>query len=98
LLTADAEHAAHRRYAKNIRGTKVDLVAYNRQKEAALGLEPGTLVPLGATSAEVAAAGPSAAGLSATENLYRTKDTLSYGDSKPSEDAIDRVVGKINAE
>jgi pre-mRNA-splicing factor SYF2 len=34
----------------------------------------------------------------AAENLYRDANTLIYGDSKPSEDAIDRVVGKLNQE
>jgi pre-mRNA-splicing factor SYF2 len=34
----------------------------------------------------------------AAENLYRDANTLMYGDSKPSEDAIDRVVEKINKE
>ena len=34
----------------------------------------------------------------AAENLYRDANTLIYGDSKPSEDAIDRVVSKINIE
>jgi hypothetical protein len=34
----------------------------------------------------------------AAENLYRDANTLIYGDSKPTEDAIDRVVGKINQE
>ena len=34
----------------------------------------------------------------AAENLYRDANTLIYGDSKPSEDAIDRVVNKINME
>lgn len=34
----------------------------------------------------------------AAENLYRDANTLIYGDNKPSEEAIDRVVGKINAE
>ncbi|KAJ7825416.1 SYF2 splicing factor-domain-containing protein, partial [Mycena olivaceomarginata] len=32
----------------------------------------------------------------AAENLYRDANTLIYGDNKPSEDAIDRMVGKIN--
>ncbi|ESK82785.1 syf2 splicing factor family protein [Moniliophthora roreri MCA 2997] len=32
----------------------------------------------------------------AAENLYRDANTLMYGDSKPSEEAIDRVVSKIN--
>ncbi len=63
-----------------------------------MGLEPGSLVPLGTTN-EMAAAGPSRnAALSAAEDLYRSADTLSYGDSKPSEEAVDRVVGKINKE
>lgn len=34
----------------------------------------------------------------AAENLYRDANTLIYGDSKPTEDAIDRVVEKINKE
>ena len=34
----------------------------------------------------------------AAESLYRDANTLLYADNKPSEDAIDRVVGKINAE
>ncbi|EIW66501.1 hypothetical protein TREMEDRAFT_34983, partial [Tremella mesenterica DSM 1558] len=61
----NAEDEAHKQYNRNVRVTKPDLVAYERAKEAALGLAPGM-------------------------------DTLAYGDSKPSEDAVDRVVGKIN--
>src|SRR6266550_1723200 len=34
----------------------------------------------------------------AAENLYRDVNSLIYGDNKPSEDAIDRVVSKINRE
>ena len=34
----------------------------------------------------------------AAENLYRDANSLLYADSKPSEDAIDRVIGKINRE
>lgn len=34
----------------------------------------------------------------AAENLYRDANSMLYGDNKPSEDAIDRVVGKINQE
>ena len=34
----------------------------------------------------------------AHENLYRDSSTLLYGDNKPSEEAIDRVVSKINKE
>jgi pre-mRNA-splicing factor SYF2 len=97
-LISDANDEAHRKYEKDVRTSKPDLVGYARQKEAAMGLEPGSLVPLGTTN-EMAAAGPSRnAALSAAEDLYRSADTLSYGDSKPSEEAVDRVVGKINKE
>ena len=34
----------------------------------------------------------------AAESLYRDANSLLYADNRPSEDAIDRVVGKINAE
>jgi pre-mRNA-splicing factor SYF2 len=34
----------------------------------------------------------------AREALYRDANTLLYGDNKPSEDAIDRVVSKLNQE
>jgi len=99
----DAEDEAHKLYNRNLRSTKPDLLAYERQKELALGLAPGTLVPAGMTSAQLAISGSSrstavAKGLSANEDLYRDANTLSYGDSKPSEDAVDRVVGKINKE
>lgn len=34
----------------------------------------------------------------AVDNFYRDANTLLYADNKPTEDAIDRVVGKINRE
>jgi pre-mRNA-splicing factor SYF2 len=34
----------------------------------------------------------------AAESFYRDTNTLLYADSKPTEDAIDRVVSKINRE
>ncbi|ORY29748.1 SYF2 splicing factor-domain-containing protein [Naematelia encephala] len=89
----NAEDDAHKLYNRNIRSTKPDVAAYARAKEAALGLAPGTLVPGTSNSSALVASGR---GLTAAEDLYRGADTLSYGDSKPSEDAIDRVVGKIN--
>lgn len=97
-LTVDDNETAHKRYHKDVRGTKPDLVGYARQKEAAMGLEPGSLVPLNTSSDALAIAGPGPSGLSAAEDLYRGANTMAYGDSKPSEDAIDRVVSKINKE
>jgi pre-mRNA-splicing factor SYF2 len=40
----------------------------------------------------------SSGALVTTESLYRDANSLLYGDSKPSEDAIDRVVSKLNHE
>ncbi|WVQ77326.1 hypothetical protein IAR50_007010 [Cryptococcus sp. DSM 104548] len=89
----NAEDDAWKRYNRNIRGTKADLMAYERQKEAALGLAPGTLVPIAGGSSS--GAGSSSA-LTKSEDLYRGADTLAYGDNKPSEEAVDRVMAKIN--
>jgi len=41
--------------------------------------------------------GASASG-SVAEGLYRDANSLSYADNKPSEEAIDRVVNKLNNE
>lgn len=90
--STDAEDDAHKRYNRSIRHTKADLLAYERQKEAAMGLEPGTLVPVASGS------GSSSRGLTRAEDLYRGANTLAYGDNKPSEDAIDRVSAQINKE
>ncbi|KAJ3731485.1 SYF2-domain-containing protein [Lentinula guzmanii] len=94
----DDAHAARRRYKKDLDLIKPDLVAYNKQKEIAMGLAPGTLSNFDPK------AGPSSLQVSTTsleqqlaaENLYRDANTLMYGDNKPSEDAIDRMVSKIN--
>lgn len=34
----------------------------------------------------------------AAEGLYRDANSLLYADNKPSDEAIDRVIGKINQE
>ena len=34
----------------------------------------------------------------AAESLYRDANSLLYADNKPSDEAIDRVIGKINQE
>ena len=63
---------------------KPDLASYNKQRAAADG----------ASSALVG----SSAALAASEDLYRDANSFVYADHKPSEDAIDRVIGKINLE
>ncbi|KAF9467693.1 SYF2-domain-containing protein [Collybia nuda] len=93
----DDAHAARRRYKKDLDHIKPDLVAYNKQKEIAMGLAPGSLVAFDPTRSSVMDLVPTSQQQQlAAENLYRDANTLIYGDSKPSEDAIDRVVSKIN--
>ncbi|KAF8624661.1 hypothetical protein AX17_006992 [Amanita inopinata Kibby_2008] len=93
----DDSHAARRRYKKDLDLIKPDLETYNKQKEAALGLAPGMLAtfdPSQVSSMQVMTVTEQQR--LASENLYRDANTLVYGDNKPSEDAIDRVVGKMN--
>ncbi|VDB83145.1 unnamed protein product [Peniophora sp. CBMAI 1063] len=108
----DDAHAARRKYKKDIDRLKPDLEAYNRQKEIALGLAPGTLAKggqgssSGASSSALSTFDPSGgagqlvpsdtARQLASESLYRDANSLLYADNKPSEDAIDRVVSKLN--
>ncbi|KZV74978.1 SYF2-domain-containing protein [Peniophora sp. CONT] len=102
----DDAHAARRKYKKDVDHLKPDLEAYNRQKEIALGLAPGTLDKSGqgSSSSALTTFDPSAGQLVpsetaqqlAAESLYRDANSLLYADNKPSEDAIDRVVGKLN--
>ncbi|KAF8452646.1 SYF2 splicing factor-domain-containing protein [Boletus edulis BED1] len=106
----DDAHAARRRYKKDLDLLKPDLEAYNRQKEQALGLVAGTLsksgssTPSGGSSALVSfditgsQMVPTTEQRMAVDNFYRDANTLLYADNKPSEDAIDRVIGKINRE
>ncbi|KAF7971599.1 hypothetical protein HWV62_20778 [Athelia sp. TMB] len=96
----DDAHAARRRYKKDLDQIKPDLVAYNRQKEVAMGLAPGSLVtafnPTAGSSSAMQVVPTSQQQQIAAENLYRDANSMLYGDSKPSEEDIDRVVGKIN--
>ncbi|KAI0922912.1 hypothetical protein AcW1_002569 [Taiwanofungus camphoratus] len=99
--------AARRRYKKDLDLIQPDLVAYNKQKEIAMGLAPGTLVKPGKSSSALNNFDPKAGSSLqimptseqrrlAAENLYRDANSLLYADNKPSEEAIDRVVSKIN--
>ena len=49
----DDAHAARRRYKKDLDQIKPDLAAYNRQKELAMGLAPGSLVSFDPSSSQV---------------------------------------------
>jgi pre-mRNA-splicing factor SYF2 len=103
----DDAHAARRKYKKDVDKLKPDLEAYNKQKEAAMGLAPGTLSQIGSSSFSLTSFDPTQASGSqlvptahqqqlAAESLYRDANSLLYADDKPSDEAIDRVIGKIN--
>jgi pre-mRNA-splicing factor SYF2 len=93
----DDQHAAQLRYKKDLDHLKPDLEAYNRQKEAALGLVPGTLsTKKGEGQIAVASSSSSGSALAAFDDLYRDANSLVYADNKPSEEAIDRVISKLN--
>ena len=49
-LFVDDADAARKRYKKDLDLIKPDLTAYNKQKELALGLAPGTLAKAGGSS------------------------------------------------
>jgi len=93
-MILDDAHAARRKYKKDLDYIKPDLETYNKQKALAMG--SGSLTAFNNFGSEMTVT--SEEQRMAAENLYRDANTLIYGDSKPSEDAIDRVVGKINKE
>jgi pre-mRNA-splicing factor SYF2 len=104
----DDSHAARRKYKKDVDKLKPDLETYNKQKEAAMGLAPGALSQSGSSTFSLTTFDPTEASSSsqmiptthqqqaAAESLYRDANSLLYADNKPSDEAIDRVIGKIN--
>ncbi len=62
---------------------KPDRAAYRAQRDAA-------------EASSALAAG--SAGNALADNLYRDVNTFAYADHKPSEEAIDRVIGKLNVD
>lgn len=88
-MRTDDAHAARRKYKKDLDVIKPDLAAYQAQKEAALN--QGSVV-------QAFSSGSSSNAVTASEHLYRDANTLLYGDNKPTEEAIDRVVSKLNHE
>lgn len=94
----DETQTAHRKYKKDLDLLKPDLVKYSKQKEVALGLEPGALVNASPTAQQQIIAAAAAGSSEAAEYLYRDANTLLYADSQPSEDAIDKVVNKLNTD
>ncbi|KAH6903160.1 pre-mRNA-splicing factor SYF2 [Coprinopsis sp. MPI-PUGE-AT-0042] len=95
----DDAQASRRKYKKDLDMIKPDLEAYNRQKAIAMGTGSSSALTsfdsMGGASSSAMVVTEEQRRL-ASEGLYRDANTLIYGDSKPSDEAIDRVVSKIN--
>jgi len=97
LPLTDDSHSANSAYTRLTNGLKPDLQAYNRQKELALNLAPGTLTSPAASSSAQSKALARMKPMT-SEDLYRDANSLSYANNKPSEEAIDNMVSKLNVE
>lgn len=97
LLSA-YDDLSRKQYRKNVDDFKPDHAAYNAQRAKTASAH--TSSALIAASAEASgSAGPSEREMQAADDdLYRDANSFVYADHNPSEDAIDRVVGKLNLE
>ncbi|GAA94430.1 uncharacterized protein L969DRAFT_97364 [Mixia osmundae IAM 14324] len=83
------DDASRRKYKRDIDALKPDLKSYNAQRAAAMG----TIIA--STSGDPS--GDSAVSQkAAAELLYRDANSFVYADHKPTEDAIDTVISKMN--
>lgn len=89
----DYDDIARRKYKKDLDLLKPDLQAYNAQRLAATGSTSSALI-----ASSLAAGGGAEYNQDKADDLYRDANSFIYADHKPSEDAIDKVIGKINLE
>ncbi|GJN88454.1 hypothetical protein Rhopal_001420-T1 [Rhodotorula paludigena] len=85
----DFDDMARRKYKKDLDDFKPDLAAYRQQRDAEQQ-QAGALVASG-SGGEV---GP----VIDPNGLYRDANSFVYADHKPTEDQIDRVIGKLNSD
>ncbi|GAA5897998.1 hypothetical protein JCM5296_001449 [Sporobolomyces johnsonii] len=88
----DYDDIARRKYKKDLDDFKPDLAAYNAQRAAAESSSQA-LIASGSGSGEGTVAQHLAA-----QDLYRDANSFIYADHKPTEDQIDRVIGKLNSD
>ncbi|KAN0066275.1 Pre-mRNA-splicing factor SYF2 [Thecaphora frezii] len=94
----DFQDAAERSYQRQVRSLKPDLANYEAQKAA---IESSSSTGASTSSSTALTVRPDAVRAGQVvrrEDLYRDASTIVYGDHKPSEEAIDRVVGHLNLE
>ncbi|GAA6057641.1 hypothetical protein JCM3770_000277 [Rhodotorula araucariae] len=86
----DYDDLARRKYKKDLDDFKPDLLSYKKQRDAELSTSTA-LAASGSGSGEV---GP----VIDPNGLYRDANSFVYADHKPTEDQIDRVIGKLNSD
>lgn len=86
----DFTSAAARSYARQISQLKPDHSAYNSQKDSSSSTGSG------GSSSSQALIRNDEKGLQT--NLSKGYDSLNYGNHKPDEKALDRVIGHLNSE
>lgn len=87
------------RYKKDTDLLKPDLDEYRRRKALAMGPEGSMVASFDPTSGQSSAVvSVSHEQQMAHDGLYRDSNSLIYGDNKPSDAALDRVVNKIDEE
>ncbi|KAL7340250.1 SYF2 splicing factor-domain-containing protein [Rhodotorula toruloides] len=84
----DYDDIARRKYKKDLDDFKPDLAAYNKQREAVT--QTDALV----ASASGGEVGP----VLDNTGLYRDANSFVYADHKPTDEQIDRVIGKLNSD
>ena len=97
----DYDDSARRKYKRDMDAFKPDLEAYRGQREQAIAngmaIEAGPSGSAG-SSMDLIHGYQSGSVIPGGDQLYRDANSFVYADHKPSDDAIDRVVGQINQE
>ena len=97
----DYDDSARRKYKRDMDAFKPDLEAYRGQREQAIAngmaIEAGPSGSAG-SSMDLIHGYQSGSVIPGGDQLYRDANSFIYADHKPSDDAIDRVVGQINQE
>ncbi|GAA5901377.1 hypothetical protein JCM8208_001782 [Rhodotorula glutinis] len=86
----DYDDLARRKYKKDLDDFKPDLLAYKKQRDG----EQATSSALTASGSGAGEVGP----VIDPNGLYRDANSFVYADHKPTEDQIDRVIGKLNSD
>ncbi|SPO34558.1 uncharacterized protein PSFLO_00029 [Pseudozyma flocculosa] len=94
----DFKDMAERSYQRQIRSMKPDLSSYEAQRAALESQSAGGPASSSSSALTVRSGSGTSGQVVRREDLYRDASTVYYGDHKPTDEAIDRVVGHLNLE